>query len=149
MKTQILKLRGAIQTTKIEKSEFEQIENEDKAFLAFRYFLYSLAYYNQKPFEVAILNNKNSAVTFIFYKRNKSGKISTRQFSIPREDSPFFNSWISQNFPRIKRRVYNSVGGDSAENYRWTDNACAPKQSNTKTSRRFVRRDGADTLQTH
>ena len=113
MKTQILKLRGAIQTTKIEKSEFEQIENEDKAFLAFRYFLYQLAYYNQKPFEVAILNNKNSAVTFIFYKRNKSGKISTRQFSIPREDSPFFNSWISQNFPKIKRNVYN---GDCIEN---------------------------------
>ena len=115
MKTQILKLRGAFQTAKIEKTEFEQIETEDKAFLAFHYFLYQLAYYNQKPFEVAILNNKNSAVTFIFYKRNKSGKVSTRQFSIPREDSPFFNSWISQNFPKIRKRVYNSVGGDSAE----------------------------------
>lgn len=113
MKTRKLKKRELIQTTKIEKSEFEQIENEDKAFLAFRYFLYQLAYYNQKPFEVAILNNKNSAVTFIFYKRNKSGKISTRQFSIPREDSPFFNSWISQNFPRIKRNVYN---GECIEN---------------------------------
>ena len=110
--------RRVIKTAKIEKTEFEQIETEDKAFLAFHYFLYQLAYYNQKPFEVAILNNKNSAVTFIFYKRNKSGKVSTRQFSIPREDSPFFNSWISQNFPGIQRRVYNSVGGDSAENYR-------------------------------
>ena len=43
MKTQNLKQRELIQTTKIEKSEFEQIENEDKAFLAFRYFLYQLA----------------------------------------------------------------------------------------------------------
>lgn len=91
-----------------EKTKFEQIINEDLSYLQYHYLLYTLALKKQALVSVTIINNSTSgAVTFIFFKESRSGAVSTKTFHVPKGEAPFFNGWISRDFPELERTVIN------------------------------------------
>lgn len=90
------------------KTEYEQIINEDLSFLQYHYLLYLLALKKQTLVSVTIINNPTSdSATFIFFKESRSGAVSTKSFHVPKCEAPFFNGWISRDFPELERTVIN------------------------------------------
>ena len=97
------------------KTEFEQIVNEDLSYLQYHYLLYALALKKQTLVSVTIINNPTSdSVVFIFFKESRSGAVSTNTFHVPKGEAPFFNGWISRDFPELERTVIN--GNKKASN---------------------------------
>lgn len=91
-----------------EKTKFEQIRDEDLSYLQYHYLLYTLALKKQTIVSVTIVNNPTSdTVTFIFFKESRSGAVSTKTFYVPKGEAPFFNGWISRDFPELERTVIN------------------------------------------
>ena len=91
-----------------EKTEYEQIINEDLSFLQYHYLLYTLALKKQTVVSLTIVNNPTSnSVQFIFFRESRSGAVSTKTFHVPKGEAPFFNSWISRDFPELERTVIN------------------------------------------
>lgn len=91
-----------------EKTEFEQIINEDLSFLQYHYLLYTLALKKQTVVSLTIVNNPTSnSVQFIFFRESRSGAVSTKSFHVPKGEAPFFNGWISRDFPELERTVIN------------------------------------------
>lgn len=90
------------------KTEFEQIVNEDLSYLQYHYLLYALALKKETLLSVTIINNATfDSVRFIFFKESRSGAVSTKTFHVPKGEAPFFNSWISRDFPELERTVIN------------------------------------------
>ena len=90
------------------KTEFEQIVNEDLSYLQYHYLIYALALKKQTVVSLTIVNNPTSdSVQFIFFKESRSGAISTKTFHVPKSEAPFFNGWISKDFPELERTVIN------------------------------------------
>lgn len=90
------------------KTEFEQIVNEDLSYLQYHYLLYTLALKKQALVSVTIINNPTSdGVKFIFFKESRSGAVSTKTFDVPKGEAPFFNGWISRDFPELERTIIN------------------------------------------
>lgn len=99
------------------KTEFEQIINEDLSYLQYHYLLYTLALKKQALVSVTIINNPTSdSVQFIFFKESRSGAVSTKTFYVPKSEAPFFNGWISKDFPELERTVINGKMKASNEN---------------------------------
>ena len=99
------------------KTEFEQIVNEDLSYLQYHYLLYALALKKQTLVSVSIINNPTSdSVVFIFFKESRSGAVSTKTFHVPKGEAPFFNAWISRDFPELERTVINGKKKASNEN---------------------------------
>ena len=95
-------------TTKNEKTKFEQIRDEDLSYLQYNYLLYLLALKKQTIVSLTIVNNPTSnSVQFIFFRGSRSGAVSTKSFHVPKGEAPFFNSWISRDFPELERTVIN------------------------------------------
>lgn len=91
-----------------EKTEYEQIINEDLSFLQYHYLLYTLALKKQTVVSLTIVNNPTSnSVQFIFFRESRSGAVSTKSFHVPKGEAPFFNGWISRDFPELERTVIN------------------------------------------
>ena len=99
------------------KTEFEQIVNEDLSYLQYHYLIYSLALKKQNLVSLTIINNPTSdSVQFIFFKESRSGAVSTKTFHVPKGEAPFFNAWISRDFPELERTVINGKKKASNEN---------------------------------
>ena len=91
-----------------EKTEYEQIINEDLSFLQYHYLLYTLPLKKQTVVSLTIVNNPTSnSVQFIFFRESRSGAVSTKSFHVPKGEAPFFNDWISRDFPELERTVIN------------------------------------------
>ena len=90
------------------KTEFEQIVNEDLSYLQYHYLIYALALKKQNLVSLTVINNPTSdSVQFVFFKESRSGAVSTKSFHVPKSEAPFFNGWISRDFPELERTVIN------------------------------------------
>lgn len=94
---------------------FKEMQAEDSSFLKYELLKIQMTLHAQVPVEaIRIANSKT--VKFIIIKQSKSSGItSTKTIVVPAEDSPFFDSWITGDFPDLPLTVYDSQKGGVAD----------------------------------
>ena len=93
---------------------FKEMQAEDSSFLKYELLKIQMTLHAQVPVEVIRLANTKT-VKYIIIKSSKiSGLTSTKTLVIPIEDSPFFDSWISGDFPDTPLSVYDSRNDETA-----------------------------------
>lgn len=89
---------------------FKQLKAEGYAKACYMYLISLLALRKQKPVSVARIDNAIKT-NIIIFKKCQNGKIDTKSFKIPKEEAPFFTSWLSADFPSLE---FKYIKGDKA-----------------------------------
>lgn len=87
---------------------FREMQGEDSSFLKYELLKIQMILHGQEPIEAIRISNRRT-IKYIIIKQNRgSGITSTKTLVIPAEDSVFFDSWISADFPDLPLSVYDS-----------------------------------------
>lgn len=83
--------------------KFTELQKEDIAYQQYSYFQSLLAITNSKPIKAVMIKNAKSD-TLIIYKKRLTGlqTVSTRKFTLPKEETIFFLSALSEDFPDLE-----------------------------------------------
>lgn len=89
---------------------FNELTKQDYTFRLFENIKTSLAYLEQEPIKLLRFDNKKNC-RFVLVKQGitKARAITTRCFTVPKEDAVFLTAWFSNEFPDLDFEYFKGV----------------------------------------
>lgn len=89
---------------------FNELSKQDYTFRLFENIKTSLAYLEQEPIKLLRFDNKNNC-RFVLVKqgRTKAKAITTRCFTVPKDEAVFLTAWFAREFPELAFEHFKGV----------------------------------------